>query len=90
MNTNKASNQAPSNMEELLSIPIDELLTRLNTSLSGLSSEEAEKRLKIYGYNELAKRKKRTAIVNFLFHFRNPLVIILLIAGLISGFLGSS
>jgi Mg2+-importing ATPase len=74
--------------EELLSLPTDEVLARLKTSLSGLSSEEAEERLRIYGYNELAKRKKRTAIVNFLSHFRSPLIIILLIAGLISGFLG--
>jgi Mg2+-importing ATPase len=74
--------------EELLSLPIDELHARLNTSLSGLSSEEAENRLKIYGYNEFAKRKKRTAIVTFLSHFRSPLILILLIAGLISGFFG--
>ncbi|MEM2864820.1 MAG: magnesium-translocating P-type ATPase [Candidatus Bathyarchaeia archaeon] len=69
-------------------MPVDELLARLNTSSSGLSSEEAEKRLITYGYNELARRKKRTAIADFLSHFRSPLVIILLIAGLISGFLG--
>ncbi|MBS7616808.1 magnesium-translocating P-type ATPase [Candidatus Bathyarchaeota archaeon] len=75
-------------VEESLILPIDELLSRLGTSLSGLSSEEAEKRLAIYGYNELAKRKKRVAVVEFLLHFRSPLVIILLIAGLISGFLG--
>ena len=73
---------------ELLSLPVEELLARLNTSLSGLSSEEVEERLRIYGYNELAKRKKRAAIVNFLSHFRSPLIIILLIAGTISGFLG--
>ena len=64
------------NTEELLSMPSDELFARLNTSLSGLSSEEAEKRLRIYGYNELAKRKKRTAVVDFLSHFRSPLIII--------------
>jgi len=74
--------------DELLSLPVDELLARLGTSLSGLSSDEVERRLKIFGYNELAKRKKRAAIVEFLSHFRNPLVIILLIAGLISGFFG--
>ncbi|MDH7594585.1 MAG: magnesium-translocating P-type ATPase [Candidatus Bathyarchaeota archaeon] len=72
----------------MLSLPTDEVFTRLNTSLSGLSSKEVEKRLELYGYNELAKRKKRAAIVNFLSHFRSPLVIILLIAGSIAGFLG--
>ncbi|MEM3677446.1 MAG: cation-transporting P-type ATPase [Candidatus Bathyarchaeia archaeon] len=76
--------------DEFLSLPIDELLARLNTSLSGLSSEEAEERLRIFGFNELAKRRKRAAIVEFLSHFRSPLVIILLIAGLISGFFGET
>lgn len=87
---NKTSSWAQSIMgtEELLGLPIDKLLVRLKTSQSGLTSQEAESRLKIYGYNELAKRKKRTAIVEFFSHFRSPLVIILLLAGLISGFLG--
>jgi len=84
----EASSQTIPTVDESLSLPIDELLSRLGTSLSGLSSEEAERRLTVYGYNELAKRKKRAAVVEFLLHFRSPLVIILLIAGLISGFLG--
>lgn len=88
LSVSKVSSWALPSTEELLSLPTDELLAHLNTSLSGLSSEEAEKRLGIYGYNELAKRKKRTAVVDFLSHFRSPLVIILLIAGLIASFLG--
>jgi len=88
LSASEVSSWALPSTEELLSLPIDELLARLNTSLSGLSPEETEERLRTYGYNELAKRKKRTAIVDFLSHFRSPLIIILLIAGLISGFLG--
>jgi len=74
--------------EELLDLPVEELLVRLNATQSGLTSQEAESRLRIYGYNEFAKRKRRTGIVEFLFHLRNPLIFILLLAGLISGFLG--
>lgn len=88
LKVNGTASWAPSRMEELLTLPIDDLFARLNTSMAGLSTEEAEERLRIYGYNELAKRKKRMAIVDFLLHFRSPLVIILLIAGLIAGFLG--
>ncbi|MEM2018937.1 MAG: magnesium-translocating P-type ATPase, partial [Zestosphaera sp.] len=51
-----------------------------------LSSEEAKRRLKFFGYNELPT-KKRVAIIDFLSHFKSPLVIVLLIAGLISSFL---
>lgn len=80
--------QTATGTEELLNLPIDELFVRLETSQSGLTSQEAETRLEMYGYNELAKKKKRTAIVGFLSEFRSPLVIILLLAGLISGFFG--
>jgi len=88
--TNRTSNlaQSTTDMEELLAIPIGELFIRSNTSQSGLTSQGAEQCLEIYGYNELAKRKKRTTIIGFPFHFRSPLLIILLVAGLISGFLG--
>jgi Mg2+-importing ATPase len=75
---------------ECLTLPTDELLSRLGTSLTGLSSGEAEKRLRFFGYNEPVKRRKRTAAVEFLSHFHSPLVIILLIAGLISGYFGET
>jgi len=75
--------------EELLSLPAQELLARLSTSANGLSSEEAQERLEVYGRNELAKKKKRAAILDFLSRFKSPLVIILMIAGAISGALGS-
>ncbi|MEM3732379.1 MAG: HAD-IC family P-type ATPase, partial [Candidatus Bathyarchaeia archaeon] len=76
--------------EEVLTSPVEELLSRLKSSMDGLSSDEVERRLEVFGYNELARRKKRTTVINFLSHFKNPLVIILLIAGLISGFLGET
>lgn len=66
----------------------EELLSRLNTSVNGLSSTEAEERLETYGPNELAKEHRHSAIKEFLLHFKSPLVIILLIAGVISGALG--
>src|SRR5512136_2061930 len=61
----------------------------MNTSTTGLSSQEAEERLEVYGRNELAKKKKRTGILDFLSRFKSPLVIILMIAGAISAALGS-
>jgi Mg2+-importing ATPase len=52
----------------------------MGTSSQGLSNEEAERRLKIYGTNELARKKKRAAIVSYLLHFKSPLILILLAA----------
>lgn len=76
-------------IEEVLTLPADELLSQLRTSPSGLSPEEARRRLDYFGYNELYK-KKRSAVIDFLSHFRSPLTALLLIAGAISGFLGDS
>ncbi len=70
--------------EELLRLPIDEVLSRLNSSNTGLSSSEATRRLGTYGPNELEVRKRRTAIAGLLSHLRDPLVIILIFAGIIS------
>jgi Mg2+-importing ATPase len=53
----------------------------------GLSDEEATQRLERFGYNEMAARKRQSVVVEFLLHFRNPLIIILLIASVISIFL---
>jgi len=72
-------------LEEILSLPTEDVLAKLGASQSGLTSQDASNRLQTYGYNELAKRKKRTGAVEFLYHLRNPLVFILLVAGLISG-----
>ncbi len=90
--TNKAFSQTQKtiNMEELLGLPVDEFFVRLNTSQSGLAFQEATNRLQIYGYNEFAGRKKRTAVFEFFLRFRSPLTVILLTAGLISGFLGQT
>jgi len=85
---NVAVAQPPLSQDEILGKPVDELFSRLDSSLNGLSVEEAERRLERYGRNELAKRRKRSVFVDFLLHFKSPLVIILMAAGLISGFMG--
>jgi Mg2+-importing ATPase len=58
--------------------------TNINT---GLSSEEAKKRLEIYGYNEV--RKKKASLAHQLIsQILNPMILLLLFASLISFFLG--
>lgn len=71
--------------EEILCSSIEDVLAKLKTSSSGLTAEQAEDYLKVYGHNEVAKKEKKAAIVRFLLNFRNPMVIILLFAGVISG-----
>ncbi len=74
--------------EDMVNLPIEELMGRLNSSQRGLTSEQAVERLEVYGSNELARGHKHSAVKEFLLHFKSPLVIILLIAGIISGFFG--
>ena len=82
-----ATIKPPVTSEELVTLPIEEIYSRLNTTQQGLSSEQAAERLETYGRNELAREHKHSAIKEFLAHFKSPLVIILLIAAIISGFL---
>lgn len=74
--------------EEIASLSSEEVVKYFNTSQNGLSSEQAAERLEYYGPNELAHQHKHSAIKEFLLHFKSPFVIILLIAGIVSGFLG--
>lgn len=61
----------------------DVLFERLETSIKGLSDKEAHDRLGRYGFNEPARKKKRTILIQILSKFLNPLVVVLLI---IAGF----
>jgi Mg2+-importing ATPase len=66
----------------------DVILERFATSLKGLTTEEAEKRLEEYGYNEPVRKKKRSIVFQIISKFFNPLVIVLLIIALFSIFFG--
>jgi Ca2+-transporting ATPase len=67
---------------------VDDVLEELNSSLRGLSSEEAEKRLLEYGPNELKEKAKKTPFMMFLDQFRDFMILVLIAAALISGFIG--
>lgn len=64
-------------------------LEELNVSYSkGLSTSEAEERLKTHGSNILASRKKETIFSIFLKQFRSPLIYILIFAATLVILLG--
>jgi Mg2+-importing ATPase len=67
----------------------DEIFRDLKTSAKGLSQQEASARLKTYGVNEFAGKKKLQPLFIFLSKFRNPLQILLIVAAIVSGILGS-
>lgn len=67
---------------------IEETLKETQTTVEGLSSQEASLRQAKYGKNELAEKKKESPILIFLKQFQDLLVIILIIAAIISGLSG--
>jgi Mg2+-importing ATPase len=68
-------------------ISVAEMLKKLETAKEGLTSDEAKKRLTLYGSN-LIKPKKRTDILTLLLsQFKSPIILILLFATGLSFFL---
>ena len=70
------------------SLPLGEIFKGLKANLNGLTQKEAEKRLKKYGLNKLPEEKPPSKLRLFLEQLKSPLVYILLIAGLVTLFLG--
>jgi len=73
---------------DYIGCPQEVLMDKFKTSLKGLTDSEAEKRLEEYGYNEPAKKKRRTILFQILSKFFNPLVIVLLIIAVFSLYFG--
>jgi len=65
-----------------------EIIEELGSSPNGLSPGEAHKRLLQYGPNELEVRKRKSPFVMFLEQFKDFMIIVLLAAAFISGFIG--
>ncbi len=69
---------------------IADLLQQLQTSPQGLSSQEARSRGALYGQNILKREGRATTIRLLLAQFESPLIIILILAALVSFFLGET
>lgn len=67
---------------------IDSLFDYFGTSKNGLIESEAEDRISVFGFNEPAKKKKRTLFFQLFSKFLNPLVIVLILIGTFSLLLG--
>jgi Mg2+-importing ATPase len=67
----------------------EEVLRTLKTSEKGLSQTDASRRLAEYGLNEFTGKKKLQPVWIFFSKFKNPLLILLIAAALVSGALGS-
>ncbi|WP_159023780.1 plasma-membrane proton-efflux P-type ATPase [Formosa sp. L2A11] len=68
----KAEASKPNAKDELKSLPMQELMKKLDSSLDGLTQTEAKKRLIQYGTNEI-EEKKTNMFLKFLSYFWGPI-----------------
>ncbi|MGD8812449.1 MAG: HAD-IC family P-type ATPase, partial [Thioalkalispiraceae bacterium] len=66
----------------------EQVLAALDTSLAGLSEENARQRLKQFGPNRLPEPPGKNALLRFLSHFHNILIYVLIAAAGITALLG--
>ena len=67
-----------------------EVIEYLNSNIErGLSAEEVASRYETYGLNELPVKPGKPAWLKFLMQFHQPLLYILLLAGIVKALLGS-
>jgi Ca2+-transporting ATPase len=70
--------------------PKEEIISHLQTSLRGLSDAEASSRLEKHGFNSLQEKRQRSPLKMLLRQFTETMVVILIVAALLSGFLGKT
>jgi len=78
------------NFSHNLKISLNELYQELKSSKNGISKIKAEKRLKENGANTISTKKEVSIFFEFISHFKNPLVIVLLATTVISAYLGET
>jgi Mg2+-importing ATPase len=66
----------------------DEIFRELDSSKKGLSGEKVEARLRQYGFNDIPKRREKTALSLLVSQLKDLLVIALIIASIVSFFTG--
>jgi len=77
-------------VEQWHNLSVQEVAEKLSSNLDkGLTSAEVSKRQQQFGANELKSKPGKSPVVRFLLQFNQPLLYILLIAGVIKALLGS-
>lgn len=69
-------------------VAAEEVLQEVGSNKQGLSQEEAAARLRKNGSNKLEEPPKKSLLTRFLEQFKNPMIIVLLAAAVISGITG--
>jgi Mg2+-importing ATPase len=84
----KGTSVNPDSNSDLWSAPLERTLDTLKSDGKGLSSGEAAARLDRFGPNRIDDKTRPRLIVDLLKRFKNPLVLVLLLAAAIAGATG--
>ncbi len=77
-------------MKNYYQLSAEETMKELNGSTEPLTDEQVREHKEKYGPNELVEGKKKTVLQIFLEQYKDFLVIILIIAAIVSGFMGDA
>ncbi len=66
----------------------DDVMHELEVTHEGLTTQEAQERLKKHGYNELVAKKRKSALSMFLGEFKDIFIILLIVATIFSAIIG--
>lgn len=89
LNTHGPNPDAPSpGIDDPSTLPVRDVLHRLDTSEDGLSHAEAARRLAVSGPNTISAGRRTHPVLRWLAQFRDWLVILLLVSALVVGWLG--
>jgi len=86
-NISKKTNSTNQRPQAFWSLTAAELVVQLQTTPSGITSDEARQRLTRFGSNLLTPRKRSDSVALFLAQFKSPITLILLFAAGLSFFL---
>ncbi len=75
-------------MDRLHQLAIPDALERMSTSESGLTSEEALRRLPVHGRNSLDLKERRTPFRILVGQFADFMILVLVVAAILSGIIG--
>jgi len=78
----------PQALPSFWSLPAEQVLQQLKSSSQGLSRQEARQRLSEYGANSLKQKRQSNTLTLLLSQFKSPIILILMAAAILSGFLG--
>lgn len=71
-------------MEKFFSKASNDVLKNFNVTKEGLTDKQVAESIEKNGYNELTEKKKKSLLIVFLEQFKDLLVVILIIAGILS------